>query len=65
MLLVGGGRNRDYGHDGFSHWSEEDKDVIKLFPNIISCWPESKEEVPDILDTMLKNPQPYYLNLKR
>lgn len=65
MLLVGGGRDRDYGHDGFSHWSEEDKKVMGVFPNIASCWPENKEDVPELLSMMLENPRAYYLNLRR
>jgi transketolase len=65
IILAGGGRDKDYGHDGFSHWSEEDVQVMKLFPNIFSCWPEKKEDVPIILDNMIANPQPYYINLRR
>jgi len=63
--MVGGGRDKDYGHDGFSHWSEEDKKVMELFPNIISMWPEDKESIPDIFEMILSNPRPYYLNLRR
>ena len=36
VKLVGSGRNRDYEHDGFSHWSEEDKDIMKVLKNITS-----------------------------
>jgi transketolase len=65
IILVGGGRDKDYGHDGFSHWSEEDRKVMTLFPNIISAWPESKESIPDLFEMMLSNPVPYYLSLRR
>lgn len=65
IILAGGGRNQDYGHDGFSHWSEEDKKVMALFPNITSVWPENKESIPDILEMMISNLRPYYLNLRR
>jgi transketolase len=65
MILVGGGRNKDYAHDGFSHWSEEDKEVISLFPAITPFWPEDKSEIPDLLEKMINNPKPYYLNLVR
>lgn len=65
VILVGGGRDQDYDHDGFSHWSEEDRQVMALFPNITSAWPENKESVPDILELMVSNPRPYYLNLRR
>ncbi len=65
IILVGGGRDKDYGHDGFSHWSDEDKRVMTLFPNIISTWPESKESIPDLFETILSSTVPYYLNLRR
>ena len=28
IKLIGSGRGKDYSHDGFSHWAEEDKDVM-------------------------------------
>jgi len=65
VKLVGGGRDKDYGHDGFSHWSVEDRKVMELFPGIDSAWPESKEDVPDVLSAMLASPRPTYLNLRR
>ena len=65
VIMAGGGRDKDYGHDGFSHWSEEDRKVMSLFPNIISMWPENKESIPDIIDVLFSNPRPYYINLRR
>lgn len=65
VILVGSGRNQDYGHDGFSHWAEEDKRVMAIFTNIQSFWPETKEEIPQILDYVLANQKPTYLNLRR
>lgn len=65
VKLVGGGRDRDYGHDGFSHWSEEDRKVMALFPNVDSVWPETKEDIPEILYSMITSPRPVYLNLRR
>jgi transketolase len=65
VKLVGSGRDKDYGHDGFSHWSCEDRDVMKIFKNIKSAWPESADEVSDLLPKMLNDTKPWYLNLKR
>lgn len=65
VILVGSGRDQDYGYDGFSHFAEEDRRVMALFPNIQSFWPETKEEVPQILDYILSSPRPTYLNLRR
>lgn len=65
VLLIGSGRNKDYAHDGISHWSEDDKEVLQLFPNIESHWPESEEEVKELIQSYVKNPRPMYINLKR
>lgn len=65
VKLVGGGRGRDYGYLGFSHWAEEDKEIISVFNNIKSYWPESEEEVEMYLLTVLNHYGPNYINLKR
>ena len=65
VKLIGSGRDRDYEHDGISHWSEEDKEIMKLFPNISSCWPESKEEIPKLIKKIVKDSKPWYINLRR
>jgi len=65
VILVGGGRDIDYLHDGFSHFSEEDKQVMDLFPNIYSVWPESKEEIKDLLINTISERKATYINLTR
>ena len=65
VKLVGSGRDRDYQHDGFSHWSEEDRHIMKLFENIRSYWPKTKEEIPTLVKEMIETPKPYYINLRR
>lgn len=65
VKLIGGGRNKDYLYDGFSHWVQEDKEVMKIFSNIIPFWPETKEEIPRLLSEILYNNKPTYLNLTR
>lgn len=65
VKLVGSGRDKDYSHDGISHWAEEDKQVMSIFNNVISLWPDSKESIPDMVQNMIQNDKPYYLNLKR
>jgi len=65
VILVGGGRGTDYLKDGFSHWAEEDKDVMKLFPNIEPYWPDDKEDIIDLLPKIIEYKKPTYLNLKR
>ena len=65
VKLVGSGRNKEYAHDGISHWAEEDKKVMKIFTNIKSYWPEDIKEVEKLVNKMLKDNKPYYINLKR
>jgi transketolase len=65
IKLIGSGRDKDYSHDGFSHWAEEDKDVmLNSFKNIKSYWPEM-DNITQILDEVFDNEGPYYVNLKR
>lgn len=65
VKLIGGGRGKDYIHDGISHWSEDDKIFISNFKNIHSIWPEKNEEIEELVDNMLKSKSPWYINLKR
>jgi len=65
VKLVGSGRNNDYTQDGFSHWAEEDKDIMRIFSNIKAFWPEKNEDLSELIDEMIKNSTPYYLNLRK
>lgn len=65
VKLVGSGRGRDYNRDGFSHWAEEDRQVMKIFDAIEVRWPETKEEIPALVEEMIRVEKPYYLNLRR
>lgn len=65
VKLIGGGRNKDYTHDGISHWAEEDKKVMKILTNIKPYWPKDIKEVKKLITKMLKDNKPYYINLKR
>ena len=65
VVLVGSGRNRDYEMDGFSHWAEEDVEILKIFSNINAAWPDKKEHVGRVLKKALKRSGPSYINLRR
>ena len=65
VKLIGSGRNKDYIHDGFSHWAEEDRKIMAVLKNIRSYWPKDIKEIPKLVDRMLKSKDPYYINLKR
>ena len=63
VKLVGGGRDRDYGYLGFSHWAEEDIKVLSTLENIKLYKPEKPTN--KIYKEFLYNEKPSYLNLKR
>jgi len=65
VKLVGSGRDKDYIHDGFSHWAEEDKKIMDILSNINSKWPVVNEELPGLIEEMIENNAPYYLNLRK
>lgn len=65
IKLVGGGRNRDYGVAGYTHWAEEDSLVMQALPNIITNYPESNEEMESLFLGFLYNKKPHYLNLRK
>ena len=63
VKLVGGGRDKDYGYLGFSHWAEEDIKILSTLPDIKLYKPENPTE--SIYQDFLYNCKPSYLNLKR
>lgn len=65
VKLIGGGRDRDYGKLGFTHWAEDDRRIMDCFDNIDVYHPEQEEELRGILDTLVENGKPSYLNLVR
>ena len=65
VKLIGSGRGQDYMLDGFSHWAEEDREVLKVLNNIESRWPVKNEELPSLIDEMISRPVPFYLNLRK
>lgn len=65
IILAGGGRDKDYSHDGLTHWSEDAKQVLECFPNISQLWPESNEEAAIALDQGLEEKKPLFISLKR
>lgn len=65
VKLVGVGRDKDYGHLGFSHWAVDDEDALQAFPNIKIYKPETEQELSDIWEEFLYNEKPCYLNIRR
>ena len=63
VKLVGGGRDKDYGYLGFSHWAEEDTKILSNLENIQLFKPTTLSK--NIFKEFLYNNKPSYLNLKR
>lgn len=65
IILIGSGRDKDYAHDGISHWSEDAKQVLDCLPNITQYWPTDKKEIPLLVEKMTKENSPQFISLKR
>ncbi len=65
VKLIGGGRDTDYKHDGWSHNSSDVKPHLDLLTNIEQHWPDTKEEIPTLLDKILAHEGPDFISLRR
>lgn len=63
--IIGGGRDKDYGYLGFSHWAEDDMRVMSVFDNIHKSKPQSIEELNESFQLSLTRKIPMYINLSR
>lgn len=63
VKIVGGGRDFDYGSEGFTHHAPEDLDILKNFKNIELIKPEKFSK--DVFDYFINTSNPVYLNLSR
>ena len=63
--IIGGGRDRDYGYLGFSHWADDDKKIMTTLENLSVLHPTNEESMKKMLDDMIANPSPTYLNLRK
>lgn len=65
VKLIGGGRDRDYGYLGFSHWAEEDKKIMKHFKNITMSHPKDAATMNKEFHIVTDKKTPLYMNLIR
>ncbi len=65
VKLVASGRGKDYVHDGFSHWAEEDRAILRILNKVESFWPDDVAQLPLMIEEMLSRPVPFYLNLRK
>jgi transketolase len=65
IKLLGSGRDRDYSHDGVSHWADDDRSVLLSLPGIAQYRPEGLEDLKQDFGHWINSSQPGYLNLMR
>lgn len=63
IKIAGGGRNRDYGYLGYTHWAEEDLQVLSATPNIVLFKPNTDDDMLHLMHHYLFNGRPSYMNL--
>lgn len=63
IKIAGGGRNRDYGYLGFTHWAEEDIAVLSNLPNVVLFKPDTEVDMVNLVHHYLFNGRPSYMNL--
>ena len=64
VKLVGVGRGKDYGHLGYTHWCEEQEQVLAILPRIRTYFPDSAETLEAIWPLFMMD-GPAYINLRR
>lgn len=65
VIMCGAGRGEDYTiDDGFTHDAKDISQLMDLL-KIKTCWPETKEEIPALVEEMIREKKPYYLSLRR
>jgi len=65
VKLIGSGRDKDYSHDGLSHWAHDDEQVLSSLSNIKIYKPKTIEELELMFPEFLYSKDPAYLNLTR
>lgn len=63
--IIGGGRDKDYGYLGFSHWSEDDTAFMTRFRSLRCYWPHTELDLQEAFRYSLVKQMPTYINLKR
>jgi len=64
VKIVGGGRDKDYEIDGFTHDASDIKNFMKSL-NIINYYPNFEDNLEGIFKKFLYNGKPSYLNLRK
>lgn len=65
VKIVGGGRNKDYGYLGYTHWADEDIKVLSTLDNIVLFKPTDEEQLGHLFHHFINNGLPSYMNLSK
>lgn len=65
VKLLGSGRDRDYEHDGISHWAHDDQEVLASLPRIDVYKPVNLSDLEKDFAEWISSSNPAYLNLVR
>lgn len=65
VKLIGSGRDKDYSHDGISHWAHDDDLVLNALPNIGIWKPKDLKDLETGWYNFINSSEPEYLNLTR
>ena len=63
VSCFGSGRDKDYDHDGFTHWANDAKKICSCFSNI--KYYESDELTEALLEEVIYDDKPCFMSLKR
>ena len=61
---MGGGRDKDYGNLGFSHWATDDMKILSTLHKIKLYKPEPFA-IEDSFRVFINDPSPGYINLSK
>ena len=75
VILLGGGRDKDYHIDGPSHDASDVKKMFTdfderanedtIFSNIKDYWPDTLEDIPTIFKKVIRDRKPAFISLKK
>jgi len=65
IKLIGGGRDDDYKHDGFSHDATNIKELLDTCPNIEQFYPKDAEATQSLVKYAVNSDKPLFISLKR
>jgi transketolase len=68
IKLAGGGRDKDYGYLGFTHWAEEDYSILKPLSSIKFYKPGdsyTENDLKFLFNDILWSFRPTYINLSK